>query len=225
LLVILVALSSACRTAEITRLQRYEGDPVQQPRIIYIYDFRTDDTRVTLADESQDPASVAANVARALSLELIEELEDFKIPIERRTGPLDVPENSLAIHGEIVSIDEGSRARRVFIGFGNGASEVDTLGRLYLRGARGPEKMAEFRTTASSGNKPGILTTLPIGVAVQGLSLIVLGINAASATIGELNASVAGDARETASEWADALQDMFEIHGWLDDDPDLLDFD
>ena len=122
-------------------------------------------------------------------------------------------------------MDEGSRDKRVLIGFGSGHSQLDTLARLYVRGDQGPHKMAEYRTTSQSGKKPGILTTLPIGVAFQGFSLLVLGINAASATVGELSATVSGDAAETASEWADALQELFERHGWLDEDPDRIEFD
>lgn len=216
--------TTGCRSAEVTRLQGYQGPPVQQPRRIYVYDFGTDDARMQLADADEDPARVAAETARALSLALVRELEDFHIPVERRVGPLEVPEDSVALDGELVRVDEGSRARRVLIGFGSGASHVDTLARVYLPGARGPEKMAEYRTTSTSGRKPGILTTLPIGALVQGFTGLVLLVNAGSATLGELNASVAGNAEETASEWAEQLQQLFHRNGWLDEDPDEVDF-
>lgn len=217
-----LGVTTGCRSAEITQLQRYRGKPVQQPRRVYVYDFRTDDAQVRLADDSEDPAPVAKAVAKALSLVLVEALEDFHIPVERRVGPLDVPEDSVALHGELVRVDEGSRARRVLVGFGSGASRLETLARVYLPGPMGPEKMAEYRTTSTSGRKPGVLTTLPIGVLAQGLTGLVLLINAGSATLGELNAAVGGDAEETASEWAEALEQLFHENGWLDEDPDSI---
>jgi hypothetical protein len=217
ILIACMASPVACRTAEITATKRYEGGPVQQPRKIYVFDFRTEDAEIILADEHKHKQTEAKRVARALSLVLVDELEDFEIPIERRTGPFDVPENSVAIHGEILRVDEGSTAKRALVGFGYGASNVDTLARVYLRGPNGPEEMVEYRTEAKSGRKPGILTTLPIGMAVQGFSLLLLAISAGSVALGEINASVAGDAKKTASEWAERLEELFRTQGWLDE--------
>ena len=224
-LVFNLVASTGCRSAEIVQVQGYKGEPVQQPRRIYVYDFRSEDARVLAADEDTDTAKLASDTATALSLALVDELEDFQIPIERATGPMDVPENSLAIHGELLIVDEGSRAKRVFLGFGSGKTRVDTHARLYVRGDQGPQKIAEYKTMSDSGWKPGILTTLPIGMAVQGLSLMLLAIQGGMATFGELNSVVSGDAKETADEWAEALQTFFEENGWLDEDPDSMPFD
>ena len=221
----LLGSTTGCRSAEVTRLQRYQGDPVQQPSVIYVYDFRTDNADVRLADDEEDPAALAAEVARHLSKSLIDEMESWRLPIEHKTGPLDVPEDGVAIHGEVVLVDEGSRAKRVFLGFGSGRSRLETIGRLYLPGPRGPKQMAEYRIASKSGAKPGILTTLPIGMAVQGLNAMVLGINALSATAGELSATVAGDAEESASEWSETLEILFDQHGWIDVNTEMIQFE
>ncbi len=223
-LVFNLAASTGCTSAEVIQVQDYHGEPVQQPRNIYVYDFRIDDAQVLLADDKGDPNQLARDVARAFSLQIVKELEDFQIPIERRTGTFDVPENTLAIYGDLVAVDEGSAPKRVLIGFGSGATHLDTLVRLYVRGPQGPEQVAEYNTTSQSGKKPGVLTTLPIGMAVQGLSLMLLAIQGGVATVGELNSAVAGDAKETAEELSDSLKKLFDEHGWLDEDPDAAPF-
>lgn len=225
LLVLQVAALGGCRSAEVTQVRRYQGPPVQQPRRIYVFEFRSEDAKVQLADEGERPEAVARAAAGTLALDLARELEDFQIPVERRSDELDVPEGSVAIHGEVVEVDEGSRAKRVFIGFSSGETRFDTVARVYLRGPQGPEEIAEYRTTAHSGHKPGILTTLPLGMAVQTLSLLTLAIQGGAATVGELDSTVARDAEETAEKLADALQELFEINGWLDEDPDAFHFE
>ena len=145
------------------------------------------------------------------------ELRDNKINVVRQSGPLQVPEKGLAIHGKLVTLDEGSRAKRVFVGFGVGATQLDTRARLYMRGSGGPEKIAEYETTSDSGWKPGILTTLPVGMAIQGVSLMVFAINAGAATLGEVNSRVSGDAEETGEEWVEELVEFFRKQGWVDD--------
>jgi len=215
-LVVLAAFSLGCVSAEVTQVQGYQGPPGPQPGKLLVYDFRTDSARITLADDEDSPQKTAAAVAKALSLILVEELDDHGIRAERATSAFDVPPDTLALYGELVDVDEGSRAKRTLVGFGYGASRIETIARIYRAGASGPEKVAEWRTTGSSGRKPGILTTLPIGAAVQGLSLAVIAINAGSATIGELRSAVGTVAKKTGEEWADEIHALFKKEDWVD---------
>lgn len=209
--------SFGCRSAEVTLVRGYDGPPVPQPVAVYLYDFDTDETEIHLSDEKRSPQEIARQVAQGLSTALEQEMKDHDIRVVRQSGPLRVPEGGLAIHGDLVKLDEGSRAKRVLVGFGYGATQLDTRARLYLRGKAGPEKIAEYKTTSASGPKPGILTTLPVGMAIQGVSLVVIAINAATATLGEVNSTVSGDAEETAEEWAEVLIEFFQQQGWIDD--------
>ena len=59
----------------------------------------------------------------------------------------------------------------------------------------------------ASGAKPGILTTLPIGIAVQGLSILVLLINGGMSTLGELSSSSSANAERMAEELAEAVEE------------------
>jgi hypothetical protein len=210
-------VSFGCRSTDVTLVKGYDGPPVQQPMAVYLYDFETEGAEITLSDEDRSAQKIARGVSAGLSKVIAQELKDSGITVVRQTGPLQIPSNGLAIHGEVVKLDEGSRAKRVFIGFGYGATHFDTRARLYLPGSNGPEEIAEYLTTSKSGPKPGILTTLPIGVAVQGLSLVVIGVNAATATLGEVKSTVAGGAEDTGEEWVEEVVDFFRKQGWVDE--------
>ena len=64
----------------------------------------------------------------------------------------------------------------------------------------------EFQNTAKSGAKPGILTTLPIGIAVQGVTLVLLVVQGGMAGMGELSSTSTANAKRMAKELADAVE-------------------
>ena len=70
-----------------------------------------------------------------------------------------------------------------------------------------PAVLWEYQNTAASGPKPGVLTTLPIGIAVQGLGLLVLAINGGMATMGALSSSSTANAKRMAKKLADSVED------------------
>ncbi len=211
------AMTLGCGTIQVDLVKPYSAGSRPRPTQIIVFDFETDAADIRLSDEGASKEAAGNAVANGLSQMLLEELEDLGIPSSRQTGELVVPDGALAIFGRLVKVDEGSSIKRGLVGFGYGASEVDTVAQLYGSSAMSPELLAEYHTHATSGRKPGIATTLPIGLAVQGLSLIVLGITAASVAVGELNASVGRDAARTGEEWAEMLEALFEEQGWVAD--------
>jgi hypothetical protein len=211
------AMAMGCGTIQVDVVKPYEAHARLAPTQIIVFDFESDAADISLSDEDASKQAAGRAVAKGLSEGLLEELEDLGIPSSRQTGELVVPDGALAIFGRIVKVDEGSSFKRGLVGFGYGSSQVDTVAQLYGSGATSPALLAEYSTHATSGRKPGIATTLPIGVAVQGLSIVVLAISAASVGVGELNASVGRDAARTAEEWAEMLEDLFQQQGWVTD--------
>ncbi|MEE8165627.1 MAG: DUF4410 domain-containing protein, partial [Myxococcota bacterium] len=146
-------------------------------------------------------------VGRVLADVLAKELENRGILVSRKSGPIGVPSGSMAMGGQIVTADDGSRAKRVFIGFGSGKSRLTSAAQLYAITENSPTVVWEYQNTAASGAKPGILTTLPIGVAVQGVTVLLLVVNGGLATMGELSSSSTANAKRMADELADAVEE------------------
>ena len=125
----------------------------------------------------------------------------------REAQPAPLSRGSRAIGGRVVTVEEGRRAKRVFIGFGSGKSRLTSAAQLYSNSESIPSVVWEYQNTAASGAKPGILTTLPIGVAVQGFTLLLLVVNGGLTTMGELSSSSTANAKRMADELADAVEE------------------
>src|SRR5262249_38985444 len=66
------------------------------------------------------------------------------------------PGSTLSVEGQILSIDEGNKTRRLMIGFGAGASEVRTLTQVYEVTGGEHRLVDDFYTAAKSSRKPGL---------------------------------------------------------------------
>src|SRR6185369_11838242 len=99
------------------------------------------------------------------------------LPAQRISADTTIPpgQNAVVINGNITSIDEGNRAKRVVIGFGAGASDVKASIRLdYLPGTAGEaaaeQQLAQFQANGTSGHAPGMAATAGAGAAIGAAS-------------------------------------------------------
>lgn len=219
-LILVITLSAGCAKVNTNGIRRYQGLPLPAPVAVVVYDFEPTAASIGLdtgrdADAGQGPPSSEdlANrreVGRALADVVAKELEGRGILTSRKTGPIGVPTGSMAIGGQIVTVDEGSRGKRVFIGFGSGKSQLTSAAQLHANTSSGPIVVWEYQNTAASGSKPGILTTLPIGAAVQGVTVLLLVINGGMSTMGELSSSSTANAKRMGAELADAVEETLD---------------
>jgi hypothetical protein len=217
--VLIIALSTGsmgCASANTKGMRATRTDRLPQPRGIVVYDFEPTASSIGLdagRDPDEDGQGISSEdlanrreVGRVLADVLAEELEDRGFLTSRKSGNVEVPEGLMAIGGQIVTVEEGSRAKRVFIGFGSGRSRLTSAAQLHGITMVGPTDLWEYQNTAASGAKPGVLTTLPIGVAVQGLTLLVLLLNGGMSAMGELSAASTSNAKRMGKELAGAIE-------------------
>jgi hypothetical protein len=214
-LVLVITLVAGCAKVSTTGVRRYQGPRLNASRAIVVYDFEPTGQSIGLDSVGADGGDGLSiedldhrrDVGRVVADVLAKELEERGILSSRKTGPIGVPPGSLSIGGQIVTVDEGSRAKRVFIGFGYGKNRLSSAAQLYGIPKDSPAVLWEYQNTAASGPKPGILTTLPIGMAIQGLTLLLLVINGGMATMGELSSSSTANAKRMAKELADSVEE------------------
>ena len=74
--------------------------------------------------------------------------------------------SDLVIDGQFLTVNEGNPLQRLVVGFGNGASTVDSQVQVY----QGEEarKLLDFTTQSYSGNMPGAATSMGVGAAAAG---------------------------------------------------------
>ncbi len=220
-LILVVALAAGCAQVNTDGIRRYRGRRLPTPIAVVVYDFEPTGASIGLdtgrnVDTGNSTASKENLVdrrkaGRALADLVAEELESRGILTSRKSGPIGVPTGSMAIGGQIVTIDEGSRGKRVFIGFGSGKSKLTSAAQLYANTENGPTVVWEYQNTAASGSKPGILTTLPIGAAIQGVTLLLLVINGGLATTSEFSATSTANAKRMGKELAEAVEETLDV--------------
>ena len=214
--------SMGCASANSNATKRARTPRLPAPNGIVVYDFETTATSIGLGsgrDTNENGRRITneeirnrKEVARVLADVLAAELEDRGIVTSRQSGEVVVPQGLMAVGGQIVTVEEGSRAKRLFIGFGSGKSQLTSVAQLYGHTQQGPTPLWEYQNTAASGAKPGVLTTLPLGIMVQGVTLLVLAVSGGLTTLGELSSTSTANAKRMAKELADAVDDtLFRI--------------
>lgn len=160
---------------------------------------------------TQEELAVGRAVATALSKELTAELNKRGITAYRAGTAPSMTRTSGAIVGQFVSIDQGDRTQRVWLGFGLGGSKLDTRVLLY----QGGEVVSRGIVTTSASLKPGMLVSLGAGAATGGIGTAAA-LGAGGATLSEsVLATVEADAKRAARAIADRIEQGYKERGWL----------
>jgi len=219
----LVVCALACSKNVATPVSESREAPPPRPAVVLVYDpaFREADVtenKSTVAlvanptSGQDDRAAVGNAAAAAFAEELVEELGKRGVRAERANRATPVPANALSVVAQFVDVDEGNRVKRLVIGFGDGASRIDTRVQIYDAGRR----LLEFDTHSDSGKMPGGAVTMGAGAVVTG------GVTAVSAVGGAVVGGVKAHrsaieklAAKSGAEAAAYLSAYFGRQGWI----------
>ena len=202
----------------------YQGDPLPKPGKILIVDFtvspdvvamdesvagrlqrRRLERRDTDADSSTE--ALAKQVQAAFARTLVSELQKTAMPAE--TAPADdaaIPAHTLTVHGEFTTINQGNKTKRMMVGFGRGASDVQAHVTVSLTTDTQPVVVSEFNLKSKSGKKPGAAATMGVGSVAVG---------AAAGGVGDRKASVEADASRMAKAVAKQIEEVMVSQKWV----------
>ena len=199
-----------CASSTITSRQEYEGGKIARPDHIIVYDFAAPPTDVS-ADQIATARQVGAEIAKVL----VEDIRGMGLPAERASSQTVPQIGDLVIKGSILSINQGSAAERVAIGFGSGAAQLKAAAEGYLMTDHGLRKLGSGTADTSGGKSPGaalgvvgaVATANPAGLIIS-TGVKVYGEESGSSTI-------EGRAKDMAEEIAEVLQVKFKEQGWI----------
>jgi hypothetical protein len=199
-----------CASSTITSRQEYEGGKIARPDHIIVYDFAAPPTDVP-ADQIATARQVGAEIAKVL----VEDIRGMGLPAERASSQTVPQIGDLVIKGSILSINQGSAAERVAIGFGSGAAQLKAAAEGYLMTDHGLRKLGSGTADTSGGKSPGaalgvvgaVATANPAGLIIS-TGMKVYGEESGSSTI-------EGRAKDMAEEIAEVLQVKFKEQGWI----------
>lgn len=234
-LILSLALSlTGCSHATVETQSLYQGSALPRPSVVYVRDFVATPGDVALdsgriarlrrmlsgTDTGQQQQAAAQGVVDALSNSLVADIAKMGLTARRISADTVIPagENAALVDGNITEIDEGNRAKRVVIGFGAGASRVDTRVALtYLAPATAERRLAEFQASGNSGKAPGMAATMGAGAAVGAASVATsAAVSGGVQTVRETQSTtVSHDADDIGNKIAESLRTIFAQQGWV----------
>ena len=210
LCLVAIAALAGCASSTITSRQEYQGGKIARPDHIIVYDFVA-----TSADVPAEQIATGRQVGAEVAKVLVEDIQGMGLPAEQASSQTVPQRGDLVIKGNILSIDEGSAAKRVALGFGSGAAQLKVEVEGYLMTDHGLTKLGSGSADSSGSKSPGaalgvvgaVATANPAGLIIS-TGVKVYGEKSGSSTI-------EGRAKDMAKEITEQLQVKFKQQGWI----------
>jgi Domain of unknown function (DUF4410) len=222
------AMLTGCASTEITTDDvSWKAEP--KPDQLIVFDFAASPDEVKLdhgliADVrelvNREPRTVQEkkighSVADALAEALVADLRKAGLPAVRAVHVVEPGVRPLQVKGQILSVDEGNRTRRVIVGLGVGRSTVETRVQLY-EAIRGRAQLLEQMTaTTRSGRKPGMAEMIGVGALTGHIITSTVLSGAASGASEALSANVDALSKTMAKKLSAKIVEYYQERGWL----------
>ncbi len=222
----LVALAG-CASTKVTGSQNYQGERLARPDRIIVHDFAATPADIPAwsaaagrhaapsTPQTAEAIETGRNLGAQVAKELVAEIRDMGLPAVLAAGQPSPHVGDIVIIGYFESIDEGSAAKRVAIGFGSGGAKLTTQVEGYLMEDQGLRKLGSREIDSGGGKTPGVM--VPLAVTIATANPIGLIVGGAVKVGGEVTGSskITGSAKRTAKKIADELRVAFQKQGWL----------
>jgi hypothetical protein len=214
---------AGCASTKVTsRDQQFTGK-LPRPANIWVRDFAAtpddvpkDSTIVGVHSEhpelqTAEQIETGRKLGAEIASELIERINKMGMSAKKAKKGATPQVNDIVIRGYLVSFAEGSKSKRLLIGFGSGASHLQVAAEGFQVTPQGLRKLGSG-TTKTPGAGLGIValaaTHNPAGLIISS------GVKIYDEKSGK--STVEGRAKQTAEEIADVLKKRFQEQGWID---------
>jgi hypothetical protein len=209
--VVIVGALAGC--ASISVQPTGESRQAEKPEKIYVATFHTARGTFNVDRDGADLRDFKHNLRVMLQMAMVTDLSKRLIPAEM--APVSEPQldrhRAWLIRGSFIRVNQGSRLLRGAVGFGAGATKLETRVEVYDLDLSADKPFLTFTTTGGSNAEPGAVTGLwtdPV-TAVVGVGL---------SGIGNFIHGVTEDTKRTSREITAVMSDyMFRRH-WIDSD-------
>jgi len=219
-----VILMAGCASTDVSNRKTYEGPTLARPDRILIYDFTANPDQVPpessfagqsagkpTAEQLQVTEQLGAEVAK----QLVADLREAGLPAVQAAGQPAPKVNDIVIRGYFVSVDQGSAAKRLLIGFGSGNASLMTAVEGYQMTPNGLRLLGSGEVKSDGGKMPGVI--LPLAVLAATANPIGLVVGGVVKVAGEASGAttIEGAAKRTADEISTELEDAAKRQGWI----------
>jgi hypothetical protein len=223
---IALAMTAGCASTTVSNRQQVATGYLPRPAQIWVYNFAATPADVppesSLAGQTSDAApqtpdqiAEGRKLAQQISSALIQQIHGMGMPAANGSAATRPQLNDVVIEGSLLSVQQGSAAERVAIGFSAGASEMKVAVEGFQMTANGLRKLGSG-DVGSTGNKtPGSAVGLAVLIATKNPAGFI--ISTGMKVYGEKSGSntVEGRAKQISEEIGDALKKRFQEQGWI----------
>jgi hypothetical protein len=183
----------------------------QKPEKVYVEDFSTAKGEFNVDRDGADLVAFKKNLKVMMTTGITVDLTKRLIPaVAAEKNPFAKRENAWLIRGEFIRVNQGSRLLRGTVGFGLGATKLETRVALYDLATGSTTPFLTFATTGGSNAEPGGLSSIA-------LDPVTLAIEAVSGA-GNVAHGVTEDTARTAREITAELSDYMYRSHWISKD-------
>jgi hypothetical protein len=222
-----LVVAAGCASTTVTDRQPVVTERLPRPDHILVYDFVATPNDVPAQSALADHASVqrtpqtaeqiatGRRVGAEIATQLVEEIRSMGLPAQRGSSSTKPQINDILIQGYLLSVEEGSAAQRMAIGFRSGASRLSVAVEGYQMTAQGPRKLGSGKVESGGSKTPG--AAAPLGVAIATGNPLGLIVSSGMKVYGETSGSskIEGRVDQTAKEIANQLNARFQQQGWI----------
>lgn len=167
------------------------------------------------AKASAEELEVGRRLGASIAENLVKDIRGMGLNAEVGSAAASPRVGDIVIRGYFTSIDEGSTAKRLIIGFGSGKAEIRTVVEGYVMTEQGLRRVGGATVDSAGGKTPGVVvpilvtaaTANPIGLVVGGAVKVGQEVSGSS--------TVDGAARRTTDQISERLRARFEEQGWI----------
>jgi len=219
--------AAGCASTKVTNRQQFVIGQLPRPGTILVYDFAATPTDIPaysalfgqpdLYSTPQTAQQIAdgRRLGNQIAVQLVEQIRAMGMWAVPASMGFQPRVNDIVIRGYLVSINEGSAVKRVAIGFGSGASQMETAVEGFQMTPRGLIRIGSGTVNAGGNKTPGAALGVAAFVATANPAGLI--ISSGMKVYGEAsgNSKVEGRAKATAKEIASVLKKRFQEQGWI----------
>lgn len=224
---IALAVSAGCASTTVSNRQPVATGYLPRPAQIWVYNFAATPAEVSpesslagqppadTAPQTADQVAEGQKLASQITADLVQQINDMGLSAAIGSPATRPQLNDLVIDGSILSLQQGSAAKRVAIGFSAGQSEMKVAVEGFQMTANGLRKLGSGDVGAAGSKGPGSAVGLATLVATANPAGLIIstGVKVYGEKSGK--STVEGRAKQISQEIGDALKTRFQQQGWI----------
>lgn len=221
-----LSLLAGCASVKTMDRQQFSSGYIPRPNQIWVYDFAGTPADVApnsaftgqsayAVPQTYEEIAEGRKLGAEIAGELVQEINAMGMPAAIASAATRPQVNDIVIEGSILSVQQGSAAERVTIGFSAGGSELQAAVEGFQMTEDGLRELGSGDLDATGAKTPGVGFGLASMLATHNPAGFI--ISAAVKAHGERSgsATVDGRAKQIAKQIAEVLKKRFQQQGWI----------